>query len=105
MLKLERKAIGAYATMLKALSNETRLSILYSLYERPKTWTELLFELKINPKSLRDHLNYLKKSRLVKKKKPVGFEITTAGKAVMKLSIKDIVSTVEKAIEITKKQS
>jgi len=104
-LKIERKAFSAYAIVLKALSNETRLNILYSLYESPKTWTDLLFELKINPKSLRDHLSFLIRSNLVRKRKPLGFEITSAGKAFIELSLRDIVSTVKKAAELSKKTS
>lgn len=99
-MKVEKKVLGAYATMLKVLSNEVRLNILYSLFQGPKTWTELILELKINPKSLRDHLNFLKKSKLVRKRKPVGFEITTAGKAFVELSLRDIISVVEKATKI-----
>jgi predicted transcriptional regulator len=81
---------NAVAIMMGALANETRLRILYSLYQRPKTWTELMFELKLNPKSLRDNLLYLRNSHLVQKRKPKGFELTEAGKAVMELSIKQI---------------
>jgi len=99
---VERKAFIAYAIVLKALSNETRLNLLYSLYEGPKTWTELLFELKINPKSLRDHLGFLIRSNLVRKKKPLGFEITSAGKAFVELSPRDVISTVKKAVELSK---
>lgn len=93
--------------MMRALSNETRLDILYSLYKKPKTWTDLLFELKINPKSLRDHLNYLKKSGLVKKKEPVGFELTAAAKAFIENSLNDIMETAKKASKIveTKQKS
>jgi len=104
-LKVERKAFIAYAIVLKALSNETRLNILYSLYEGPKTWTDLLFELKINPKSLRDHLSFLIRSHLIRKRKPLGFEITPAGKAFIELSLQDIISTVKKAAELSKKIS
>jgi len=86
--------------MMKALANETRLEILYSLYEKPKTWTDLIFKLKINPKSLRDHLNYLKKSGLVKKKEPVGFELTDAAKTFIEYSLKDIIETATKASKI-----
>lgn len=86
--------------MLKALANRTRLEILYSLYEHPKKWNDLIFELRVNPKSLRDHLRFLMRSKLVRRKKPAGFELTAAGKAFIDLSLKDIVKTVEKAVEI-----
>lgn len=86
----EDQRVKAVATTLRAIASETRLRILYSLYQQPETWTKIMFKLKINPKSLRDHLQYLRDSGLVKRRKPVGFELTKAGIAVMELSIKDI---------------
>ena len=96
--------VNAYTLMMKALANETRLSILHSLDEKPKTWTELLFELKVNPKSLRDHLAYLRKSGLVRRSEPEGFELTEAAKAFIELSLEDIMSTAKQAAKIVKKQ-
>ena len=75
------------AKVFKALSNESRLNLVFSLNESSKTWTELLFELKINPKSLRDYLAILQETQMVKKSKPVGFELTSIGKAFVQLSI------------------
>jgi len=96
--------VNAYTLMMKALANETRLSILHSLNEKPKTWTELLFELRINPKSLRDHLAYLRKSGLVRRSEPEGFELTEVAKAFIELSLEDIISTAKQAAKIVKKQ-
>ena len=103
MQMIEKKALKAYVLMMKALSNETRLSILYALHKEPKKWTDLLFELKINPKLLRDHLAYLRKSGLVRRSEPVGFELTEAAKAFIQLSLDDIVSTAQQAAIIAKK--
>ena len=89
--------------MMKALANETRLSILYSLNEKPKTWTDLLFELQINPKSLRDHLAFLRKSGLVKRSDPEGFELTEAAEAFLKLSLEKMIDTAKQAAEIAEK--
>jgi len=88
---------------MKALANETRLEILYSLYDKPKTWTELLFELQVNPKSLRDHLRFLERNGLVKKAKNVGFELTEAGQAFIELSLKDIINAIKQVSNLTKK--
>lgn len=106
-MKIEKSVISAYKVMMRALANETRLDIIYSLYDKPKTWTDLLFELRINPKSLRDHLQYLRKSGLVKKREPVGFELTSAAIAFIEISLKDIVETAKKALKIveTKQKS
>lgn len=70
-------------SILKALGNKTRLMMLYILFGDSRTWTELLFKLQINPKSVRDHLVILRKNGLVQKSEPVGFEITEKGKLVV----------------------
>ena len=82
--------IKAVVLMLRAIASETRLCILRTLYEKPKTWTELIFELRANPKVLRDNLTYLRKSKLVQKKEPVDFELTEADCALMELSLNEI---------------
>jgi len=86
----EEEDVKAIVIMLRALASEARLHLLKSLYEHPKTWTELVLELKVNPKVLRDNLAYLRKSNLVQRKNPVGFELTEAGRAVMELSLREI---------------
>lgn len=91
--------------MMKALANETRLNIVNSLNNKPKTWTELLFELKVNPKSLRDHLAYLRRSGLVKKSEPHGFELTEAGRAFMQLSLENIINTAKRASQIVQRKT
>ena len=87
---------------MKALSNENRIDILHSLHESPKTWTEMLFELQMNPKSLRDHLAYLRNSGLVRKSDPIGFEITDAGRALIELSLEKIIEIAKQAEQIVK---
>lgn len=94
------KVISAVAIMMKALANETRLKILYRLHEGPKTWTELVSELNQNPKSLRDHLAYLRKYGLVKKRKPVGFALTDASKEFLESNLPQMISVVTRALEI-----
>lgn len=101
-MQLEKKVISAYTRMMRALANETRLSILYALRYKQKLWTELLFELEINPKSLRDHLAYLRKSGLVRKSEPAGFELTEAARAFLELSLEEIMSTAKQAARIAK---
>ena len=103
-MEIPKATIRAYQTMMKALSNENRLEIMHSLHDKPKTWTELLFELQINPKSLRDHLSFLKKSGLIKKKEPIGFELTGAGRAFIELSLERIIETAKQAAEIAQNE-
>lgn len=99
---MEKQTIHVMAIMMKALSNESRLGIINALYEKPKTWTELINEMQINPKSLRDHLRFLSRSGLIRKRKPVGFELTEAGQAFIELSIKDIMTTMKKVAQLAK---
>jgi len=103
-MKTEKKAINAFIIMTRALANETRLNLLYSLYKKPKTWTELIFEFQINPKSLRDHLNFLIKSGLVKKGKIVGFELTDPAKQFIETSLEDLISIAKHAVATAEKR-
>jgi len=92
MMEIRKQAIRATVIMSKALtSNENRLNIICALYKKPMTWTELIHELRINPKSLRDHLKFLRQSHIVKKRRPTGFELTEAGQAFVELSLQDII--------------
>jgi DNA-binding HxlR family transcriptional regulator len=102
---IEKNVVNAYILMMKALANETRLSILYTLHEKPRKWTDLLFELRVNPKSLRDHLAFLQKCGLVRRRTPVGFELTNAAKAFIEISLEDIIATAKQAADIAGNQS
>lgn len=51
-------------------------------------------ELKLNPKSLRDHLHNLRDKGLIKKNE-IGFEITQVGKLLLEISLKEIISVIE----------
>ena len=86
--------IETLALVLKSLSNETRLRILNLLNSNPMTWTQIREELKLNPKSLRDHMNNLRDKGLIQKNE-VGFEITHVGKLLLEISLKEIISVIE----------
>ena len=90
----QEQRIKALAVVMKALSHETRLKILNYLYENPRTWTQIQLELKINAKSLRDHLQYLRDRNLVKTVEPSGFELTHAGKIVLEISMRGILKVI-----------
>ena len=87
--------LKALAFVLKALGHETRLKLLNFLQDNPRTWNQMQLELKINPKSLRDHLQYLQDRNLVKKSETTGFELTHAGELVLEISMKNILSIIE----------
>lgn len=80
---------------MKALSHATRLKILNLLSKNSKTWTEIQQGLKLNAKSLRDHLRYLQEIDFVKRSDPTGFELTNTGKTVLEISMKDILTVIE----------
>ena len=86
--------IETLALVLKSLSNETRLRILNLLNSNPMTWTQIREELKLNPKSLRDHMNNLRDKGLIQKTE-VGFQITHVGKLLLEISLKEIISVIE----------
>lgn len=91
----EDQRLKALALVIRALSHETRLKILSLLNKNPRTWTQMQQELKINAKSLRDHLQYLRDRDLIKKSEQVGFEITHAGKLLLEISLKEILAVIE----------
>ena len=86
--------IETLALVLKSLSNETRLRILNLLNSNSMTWTQIREELKLNPKSLRDHINNLSDKGLIQKTE-VGFQITHVGKLLLEISLKEIISVIE----------
>jgi predicted transcriptional regulator len=94
MTKPKNNRIRTLALVLKTLSNETRLRILNLLNHDPMTWTQIREELKLNPKSLRDHLHNLRDKGLIQKGE-VGFEITHVGKLLLEISLKEIISVIE----------
>ncbi|MDT7891400.1 MAG: ArsR family transcriptional regulator [Thermoproteota archaeon] len=53
------------AEVFQALASEVRIRIVKSLKEGPKTWSELMFSLKVNPKILDESLKRLIKAGVV----------------------------------------
>jgi len=53
--------------ILYAIAGETRLKIIRELSKGPKTWSELMFTLKVNPKVLDESLKRLIKAGVVVK--------------------------------------
>lgn len=88
--KINLQALQEYAiaqkTIWKTLSNENRINILYKLYEGTASWSDLMFSLKINPKSLNSHLNFLMEHLMVEKTNG-HYGITNFGKEVCEMRI------------------
>jgi len=76
----------AKATIFKLLGNQNRIEILYELYESDKTWTELNNELHMNPKLMRDHLNYLIRYEIVEKRDNI-YSLTDLGRDMCELNL------------------
>ena len=87
-----RPYLKIIARIFDILGSEARLKILLSLDEGPKTWTELMFEHRMNPKVLRDALRALTQAGLVKKAKPFGFELTVAGSSILRLLLEPLIA-------------
>ncbi len=72
MLKLVgEEQLRDYVTYQKIIANENRLKILLELVNGPKSFSDLMFYCKINPKALRDHLVILMKDRFVEVKNTI----------------------------------
>jgi len=69
----------------KTLSNRHRINILYSLYKKPQNWSDLMYDYRINSKSLRDHLAHLFNRGYVEKAE-TGYLLTKEGRDLCELS-------------------
>ena len=69
----------------KILSNRNRIFILYELMKKQSSWSELMFELKITPKPLKQHLDMLQKNNLVSKDMNKKYSLTERGNIVTQL--------------------
>ena len=64
----KRKALAiAYETVWSVLGNRNRIEILFKLCESEQSWSDLMFSLQINPRSLSAHLKYLQEYKIVMK--------------------------------------
>ena len=86
------EVLRAYVAIQKLVANEGRLRILVALSKGPRTWSELMFESRINPKSLRDNLELLIESGLVQKE-GTAYSSTDAGLALTSMSLTQMVET------------
>ena len=57
----------AYETVWKILANRNRIEILFKLCESEQNWSDLMFSLQINPRSLSAHLKFLQEYEIIKK--------------------------------------
>lgn len=70
------------------LSNLNRINILYALYEKPQNWSDMMYDYRINPKSLKDHLVHLFARDYVEKGES-GYLLTEKGRDLCELKFLD----------------
>ena len=96
---VKEAVLKAYLQVQKIVSNENRLRILLALNKKPMSWSDLMFTCKVNPKALRDHLELLIESKLVDRASDRLYESTHAGKALIEMSLSNMVETAEFAVK------
>ncbi len=77
--------IIANIDIFKTLSNENRVNILFALYEGDRLWDYLVYDLRINPKLVRDHTFHLIERGYITKNRGKGFTLTDLGRSLCEL--------------------
>jgi len=78
---LTKEERGYVARFFRIFANENRYSILlYLCKDEYSPWGDIMFDLELNPKTLRDHLKILKSKIMVEHYKGNGFRTTDLGK-------------------------
>jgi len=90
------EVIRAYAEVVRLVANKGRLKVLVILSHGPRTWTQLMFESKSNPKSLSDYLQLLVEKGLVEKKSDK-YYVTDAGRALVSMSLDKMIEMADLA--------
>lgn len=78
------EAVKTFADCLLAITNPTRLKIVQYCLE-PRKFSDLIFDLKLNPASLKFHSKVLMDCDLIKKRERGIYETTELGKMILKL--------------------
>lgn len=80
-----RKALAiAYETVWKILANRNRLEILFKLCESEQHFSDLMYSLQINPRSLSAHLKFLQEYEIVEKDGRI-YSLTELGMKICEL--------------------
>jgi predicted transcriptional regulator len=89
------------AKLFDVLSRPNNYRILEEIDKKPKTFSDLMFELRKNPNVISTRLKKLSKLNLVEKSNE-GYQITQAGKLALEIDKHNIDDTRETAEEIMK---
>ena len=87
MVSKVKDFIIANMDVFKTLSNEHRVNIIFALIEKDRLWQDLIYDYRINPKSLRDHTDHLIERGYIIKTRGRGFSITKKGRELCELKI------------------
>lgn len=90
----------ALVEALDTLGNHGRLLILDELKRGKKTFDDIRFATKLNPKSITDHLKKLMNQKMILKSQP-GYEITDKGRILTKYAVEELEDKIFNAIKKT----
>ena len=90
----------ALVEALDTLGNHGRLLILDELKRGKKTFDDIRFATKLNPKSITDHIKKLMNQKMILKSKP-GYEITDKGRILTKYAVEELEDKIYNAIQKT----
>jgi DNA-binding HxlR family transcriptional regulator len=90
----------ALVEALDTLGNHGRLLILDELKRGKKTFDDIRFATKLNPKSITDHLKKLMDQKMILKSKP-GYEITDKGRILTKYAVEELENKIYNVIQKT----
>lgn len=81
-----RKALAiALENVWQVLGNRNRIEILFNLCDSEQTWSELMFSLQMNPRTLSLHLKYLQEYDIVSKHDDK-YKLTSMGEKICELN-------------------
>ena len=91
--------------LFKVLSSPIRIKILCLLYPRNErvtlSFSEIMFEIRKNPSTVKHHLDELRKYEFIEKTKD-GYRITNLGIFALKAEVTKLIEITDKAIEMGK---
>ena len=82
----ERKKLAkSYETLWKTLANHNRIEILFALCESDYTFSNLMYTIRLNPRSLSSHLKYLKQENIIDQEGKI-YSLTQLGEKICLLT-------------------
>lgn len=92
-IEAEEVVYNALFSILKLLGNANRFKIIKMLEDNRMTFNQIVYELKISPKTVSAHIKKLIAAGLIKKADQ-GYALTKAPKAILNLSINEMIEII-----------